>query len=118
MGIEGEIQPILQHPGSDSSYHLYGVQLQARQSEDNIAIARRRKEVYLKLKNKGIFTQIHYIPVFLQPDFHGKFWSAPGGFPGAERYYAGCLSLPLFPRMTRDDVQRVMRELKEALTGS
>jgi dTDP-4-amino-4,6-dideoxygalactose transaminase len=38
--------------------------------------------------------------------------------PGAEAWYARCLSLPLFPGMTDEDVDRVVAALEAALRGS
>jgi dTDP-4-amino-4,6-dideoxygalactose transaminase len=49
-----------------------------------------------------------------QPDFrvHGI---GQGSYPGADAYYAGCLSLPLFPGMSDDDHDRVLRAVCAAL---
>ena len=38
--------------------------------------------------------------------------------PGAAEYYAGCLSLPMFPRMTNEDTARVIAEISQAATDS
>jgi dTDP-4-amino-4,6-dideoxygalactose transaminase len=50
---------------------------------------------------------VHYIPVHRQPDFVDA-GLAQGDFPGADAYYAGCLSLPMFPGMADGDVDRVV----------
>ena len=71
-----------------------------------------RKALYHALRRRQIGVQVNYIPVPWHPE-HGS--HAPEEFPGALRYYAGCLSLPLFPAMHDDDVERVVDALVEVL---
>jgi dTDP-4-amino-4,6-dideoxygalactose transaminase len=55
---------------------------------------------------------VHYIPVPQQP-----YYTARGHhvseFPGARSYYARTLSLPMYPAMTDDDVERVAAAVRE-----
>ena len=53
----------------------------------------------------GIGTQVHYIPVHRQPYYLERYGAL--SLPGADAYYAGALSLPLFAAMTEDDAERV-----------
>lgn len=69
------------------AYHLYVVGHQ------------RRKALYETLLAQQILAQVHYIPVHLHPYYRNLGWS-PGDFPEAERFYAGCLSLPMYPSLT------------------
>lgn len=72
-----------------------------------------RAAVMERLKAHGIGSQVHYIPVHRQP-VHAQ--RHPGlSLPGAERYYARTLSLPLFPSMSDADPARVADALKDAL---
>ncbi|MCG8587760.1 MAG: DegT/DnrJ/EryC1/StrS family aminotransferase [Proteobacteria bacterium] len=91
-----------------SAWHLLPVRLPPRTS------GVRRAEVYRALQRRGIGVQVHYIPVHLQPHYrregHGF-----GDFPVAEGAYLRLLSLPLFPGLGFDDVERVARELGRAL---
>jgi dTDP-4-amino-4,6-dideoxygalactose transaminase len=66
-----------------------------------------------ELKAKAIGTQVHYIPVHLQPYYQEHFKFKKGDYPKAERYYRQCLSIPLYPKMTDDDVQRVIDAILE-----
>lgn len=67
------------------------------------------------LRRNGIGTQVHYIPVHLQPYYRRRY---PGlRLPGADAYYARCLSIPFYPSMTDDDVHRVAESLT-ALGGT
>ena len=61
-----------------------------------------------KLRAAGIFCQVHYIPLHTQPDFVATGLSS-GSFPGADAYYASCISLPMFPAMT-DAYDAALRE--------
>jgi dTDP-4-amino-4,6-dideoxygalactose transaminase len=61
------------------------------------------------LREDGIGTQVHYIPVPSQPHYRKRYGQA--SFPGAEAFYQGTLSLPLFPAMADRDVDRVVAAL-------
>jgi dTDP-4-amino-4,6-dideoxygalactose transaminase len=66
-----------------------------------------------KLAAEGIGTQVHYLPVHRQPYYRDM--SPAGTLPGADRYYARTLSLPLYPGMTDGDVMRVCAALPKVL---
>lgn len=72
-----------------------------------------RGTVMRRLREAGIGTQVHYVPVHRQPYFRRH--APTPDLPGAEAYYARCLSLPLFPTMEDGDVDRVVAELNRAL---
>ncbi|MDD4203323.1 MAG: DegT/DnrJ/EryC1/StrS family aminotransferase, partial [Candidatus Omnitrophica bacterium] len=92
-----------------SNYHLYVVQI------DFEKIGKKRTEVILELRKKGIQTQVHYIPVYYQPFYREKFGYATGECPVCEKYYNQCLSIPLFPAMKIKDVEHVVRSIKESI---
>jgi dTDP-4-amino-4,6-dideoxygalactose transaminase len=88
------------------AYHLFVVHFRSSEL---------RRGAYDFLAARGIRTQVHYIPVYRHPHYR-----ALGGesqsLPGAEAYYGGCLSLPLFPKMTDADQQRVLAALADFAT--
>lgn len=92
-------------PDNDSNFHLYVA------SFDFDAIGTSRKDVMLHLKEQRIQTQVHYIPVHLQPYYGNTYGYKPGQLPMAEAYYAQCLSLPLHPGMNDDDVEHVIAQI-------
>lgn len=108
------IAPLAVPKGVRSAYHLYVIRLVERPGEALASIAARRKALYLALAERKIFTQVHYIPVHHQPDFTRNGMGREE-LPGADAYYASCLSLPMFPAMTDADVDRVLRGVDEAL---
>jgi dTDP-4-amino-4,6-dideoxygalactose transaminase len=90
--------------GRESAWHLYPIR-----------IRRRRDTVYRELRDRGIGTQVHYLPVHLQPYYRDRFGTRGGLFPEAERWFGETLSLPLFPAMADADVDRVAEILTEIL---
>jgi perosamine synthetase len=99
--------------GVTSAYHIYVVRLRPRHDGESIdSIAARRKALYLALREVGILPQVHYVPVHRHPDFAA--FVEGQSFPGAEAYYASCLSLPMYPALTDDDIERVIGALAAA----
>ena len=71
-----------------------------------------RARLMLDLKERGIQTQVHYIPVHYQPYYTKNFGTNRGDCPNAENYYERCLSIPLHPAMMDQDIKRVVDEIK------
>jgi dTDP-4-amino-4,6-dideoxygalactose transaminase len=75
-----------------------------------------RDRVQAVLEAAGVRTGVHYpVPCHLQPPLRRY---ATGALPVCERAAAEQLSLPLFPHMTRTQVDRVCEVLDEAVGGS
>jgi UDP-4-amino-4,6-dideoxy-N-acetyl-beta-L-altrosamine transaminase len=89
----------------DSAWHLYVIRLHD---------AARRRAVFDGLRAANIGVNVHYIPVHLQPDYR-RLGFNPGDFPNAERYYAGAISLPLYPGLGEADQDRVVATLRGLL---
>jgi UDP-4-amino-4,6-dideoxy-N-acetyl-beta-L-altrosamine transaminase len=73
-----------------------------------------RRVVMERLRAAGIGTQVHYMPIHRQPYYKALYGARH--LPGAEAYYARCLTLPLHAGMGHHDVMRVVAALGEALT--
>jgi UDP-4-amino-4,6-dideoxy-N-acetyl-beta-L-altrosamine transaminase len=84
-------------------WHLYAVRI------DFARLGFSRMTLMQRLAAQAIGTQVHYIPLHRQPYYVARYGHL--SLPGAEAYYDQCLSLPLFPSMTYDDVARVSSEL-------
>ena len=101
------MKPVATAQDCDPCRHLYPVLI------DFDAAKRSRAEIMEALRARGIGTQVHYIPIHWQPYYRGL---APDlVLEGAERYYARCLSLPLYPLMDDADADRVVAALGEVL---
>jgi UDP-4-amino-4,6-dideoxy-N-acetyl-beta-L-altrosamine transaminase len=105
--LEGDVTLLSEAPDRRSSYHLLVAQVRGG--------ALRRRAVFEALQSRGVRAQVHYFPVHLQPWYQKRHGYRDGDFPHAEAYYAGCLSLPLFPRMTDSDVERAVTALAHGL---
>lgn len=86
-----------------NSYHLYVIRMKDKS---------RRKEVFDRLRELGIGVNVHYIPVHLQPYYREKFGYKKGDFPIAEDYYQRAISLPIFPKMNKNDIKKVINAVK------
>ncbi|SHE67675.1 UDP-4-amino-4,6-dideoxy-N-acetyl-beta-L-altrosamine transaminase [Flavisolibacter ginsengisoli] len=82
------------------AYHLYVIEVENRDL------------LYNFLREKKIFTQVHYIPVHLQP-YYQSLGFKKGDFPNAEAYYEECLSLPIYPTLTEEEQQYVIDILND-----
>lgn len=106
--FKGPVELPSEPEGYYSSYHLYVVRVG---KENKIP----RKDLYSKLKEKGIHTQVHYLPVHTMPYYQEHLGYNWGDYPMAEEHYSRALSLPLYPAMTDDDVDYVINCVKEVL---
>jgi perosamine synthetase len=98
--------PYERDPGS-SNFHLYVLQFDFKEMGISRACA------MSALKEKGILTQVHYIPVYTHPFYRENFKTNWGDCPVAERYYEKCLSIPLYPAMNDGDVKSVIKAVRE-----
>lgn len=105
--------PLITIPHEDvaasSCFHLYVVRI------DFERLGKTRVEVMQKCAERGIGSQVHYIPVHTQPWYQENFGSKQGDCPNAEAYYQSCLSLPLYSSMSEDDLQHVIFVVNEVV---
>lgn len=91
--------------GYGHAWHLYVVGL------DFDALGLTRHQVMVHLRERGIGTQVHYLPVPFHPYYRDR--CAGRAWPEAEAAYRRCLSLPLHPGMDASDVDAVADALEE-----
>jgi dTDP-4-amino-4,6-dideoxygalactose transaminase len=101
--VDGVATPVTL-PGADPMWHLYPLRV-----KDG-----RRRALYEHLRANGIGVQVNYIPVYWHPVFEDLGYQR-GMCPNAERFYAEELSLPLYPDLSDDDVDRVIDLVREFL---
>jgi UDP-4-amino-4,6-dideoxy-N-acetyl-beta-L-altrosamine transaminase len=82
---------------------------------DFAALGFDRRYVMERLKQHGVGSQVHYVPVHTQPFYRRRYGEQ--SLPGAMHYYQHVLSLPLYASMTEEDVDRVVFALSESLKG-
>jgi dTDP-4-amino-4,6-dideoxygalactose transaminase len=113
-GLLQPMAPLVRPPkrpmDSQPGWHLYAVQI------DFAAAGVTRTALMKKLRGDGIGSQVHYVPVHMQPYYRGRYGDL--SLPGAESFYRGTLSLPLFPLMKDEDVVRVVERLSHHLNAT
>ncbi len=105
--LSNRLQPVRRSVDCQSAWHLYPVLI------DFDVVGKDRACVMKLLMDRGIGTQVHYAPVSNQPYYVERYGRQH--LPGAERYYQSVLSLPIFPSMTEEDVERVVEALADCL---
>jgi len=101
--------PLAVRSWAEPAYHLYVLRL------NPAALKADRGEIFHRLRSRGIGVNVHYIPVHLHPYYQERFGTGPGLCPVAEAAYERLLTLPLFPAMTDQDVERVIGEVAGVL---
>ncbi|WP_342434553.1 UDP-4-amino-4,6-dideoxy-N-acetyl-beta-L-altrosamine transaminase [Paenibacillus sp. FSL H7-0442] len=95
--------------GAHSSWHLYVIRWQPEHFKVD------RKTIFEALRSENIGVNVHYIPVYLQP-YYQHLGYEKGLCPNAEEYYRTTVTLPLFPKMTDQDVQDVIQAVRKIWT--
>ena len=94
------------------AWHLYILEV-------NLAALRvGRNEVIERLRQKGVGTSVHFIPLHLHPVYQRMYGYRPGEFPAAEAVFGGACSLPIYPAMTDGDVDHVIEAVRTTLHES
>ena len=87
-----ETQTLTENEKSGHAYHLYVIRTE------------NRLRLYNHLHEHGILGQIHYVPIHYLP-FHSR---KSFNLPQAEAYYSQCLSLPMFPTLTSEELDYIV----------
>ncbi len=96
-------------PGDVHSWHLYVIQLEL----DRLTIDR---AAFIDcLKKSGIGTSVHYLPLHQHPYYRQTYGCQASDLPAATRLYPRLVTLPLYPKMTADDVERVITTVTELI---
>ena len=68
------------------------------------------------MKESGINFQVHYNPIHLQPYYRKNYGFKKGEFPVAERFYRNEVSLPIYPNLSKDNVEMVANSILEIIS--
>jgi dTDP-4-amino-4,6-dideoxygalactose transaminase/lipopolysaccharide/colanic/teichoic acid biosynthesis glycosyltransferase len=107
LGALGAFEMPTVRPDVEHAWHLYVIRTRPA------ALSIHRDRVIEELKQRGIGTSVHFIPLHLHPYYRDHWGYRRGDFPVAEDYFERCLSLPIYPAMSDDDQSRVIAALKE-----
>ena len=95
-------------PESDTCRHLYVIQLDLQK------LTCSRREFFDAMSAENIQCQIHYIPVYWLP-YYSHLGYQKGLCPNAEELYKGIMSIPLYPKMTDQDIADVIHAVTKLL---
>lgn len=97
-----ELQIPVRGTNLEHAWHLYVIQLDLARLHIN------RNEFIEALREEGIGTSVHFIPLHLHPYYRDRFGYKPTDIPAAGAAYERIISLPIYPKMTDADVERVV----------
>jgi dTDP-4-amino-4,6-dideoxygalactose transaminase len=106
-GLPEIILPPRDTPQAEHIYHLYTIRLRL----DLLSITRDRFIEALRAENIG--SSVHFIPVHLHPYYRKQFGFARGAYPNAEGVFDRIVSLPIYPRMSDEDVLDTIRAVEK-----
>ncbi len=106
-GVAEIILPPKDTRSSVSAWHLYVIRLKDGGSK-------KRLTLFESLRAKGIWVQVHYIPVYYHPYYRENGYNV-GLCPIAESWYNSIISLPLYPTLKKTDQDIVVDTLKSLL---
>jgi len=90
-------------------YHIYVIQLRTEKLKVG------RKEILEALRAENIGGTVHYLPLHLHPFYQREFSYRKGDYPVAERYYERAITLPIFPKMSDEDVKDVIEAVYKVI---
>lgn len=101
---EEKYKELKEKPKNINSYHLFPILLEN---------AEERKRFFDYMRENNIFVQVHYIPLHLMPYYRKKFGFKKGDFPVAENYYSREVSLPMYPTLTKEELEYIIKVIKK-----
>ena len=103
---------VKENEGTTHGWHLYVIRLNLQKLRID------RNNFIDELKRKGIGTSVHFIPLHIHPYYKETFGYRSDDFPVAYKTYQKIISLPIYARMTDDDVERVIRSVTDIIKAN
>jgi dTDP-4-amino-4,6-dideoxygalactose transaminase len=97
-------------PDVEHAWHLYVVRVRP----GHLTIG--RDDIIEALRERGIGTSVHFIPLHMQSYYRTSCGMAPEDLPHAHAVSSRILSLPIYPRMTDKDVDDVIEAVTDIVT--
>ena len=105
-----EMDTPMVHSDRSHVYHLYVIRLRLEQLRID------RAQFIEALREHNVGTSVHFIPVHLHPFYRRHFGYQRGDLPRAEKIYDRIISLPLYPRMTKADLEDVIHTVRHVVS--
>ncbi len=94
----------------EHSWHLYVIKLHLA------ALSIDRNRFMSEMKDRGIGVSVHFIPLHIHPYYRERYGFLPTDYPVAYETYQRIVSLPIYPKMTNADVERVIDAVTDIVT--
>jgi dTDP-4-amino-4,6-dideoxygalactose transaminase len=104
-----EVRRPIVRPEATHAWHLYPIALELERLSCD------RAQFIQELRAENIGTSVHFIPIHLHPHFGSTLHLAAGSFPVAEDAYRRAVTLPLFPKMSLEDVADVCAAVRKVV---
>ncbi len=102
--------PFVAYPNDTHSWYLYVIQLDL----ESLTITR---DHFIELMAEaGIGTSVHFIPLHIHPYWRDRYHYKPEDYPVALDVFNRAVSLPIYPKMTDSDLERVINVVRSILT--
>jgi len=92
----------------NSSWHIYLIQLEL----EKLSVG--RSVIFNALRDSNLGVNVHYIPVYYHP-YYRNLGYEKGICPKAENLYERIITIPLFPTMTKNEVDYVIETVKKII---
>ena len=97
--FSGKINFISELTDNESSWHLFVIKVA------------NRNDLYQKLKEKGISTSVHFIPIHKHPYYNNRFAFKDRNYPVSNTIYEQSLSLPIYPGLNEDEINYISKHV-------
>ncbi len=101
------IEPLYRYT-PNSAYHLFVVLIDF----EKLSIS--KEELFIKMRERGIYLQLHYIPINSQP-YYRSLGYGDEYTPMMDNYYKKALSLPLYPTLSDSEQEYVVESIKDII---
>jgi dTDP-4-amino-4,6-dideoxygalactose transaminase len=101
--------PFVARPDDMHAWHIYSIQLET----ERLTIS--RNEFIEKMCEAGIGTSVHFIPLHLHPYWRERYKLTPEDYPVSLDVFNRAVSLPIYPGMKDQDVERVILAVRRIL---
>ena len=98
--------------GPGNAWHLYIVRI----VPERLSIS--RDDLIAKLAERGIGTSVHYIPLHIMPYYSKRYGLKPADFPRSLAAYEQAVSLPIYPGLSDEQVERIIAVVLETGDGN
>lgn len=109
-GVPGIDLPVCKGAKEDHSWHLFWIVMNGSRGLDRNAFIER-------LNARGVGTSVHYKPLHRMTYYRERYGAKPEAYPNAERHWQGCVSLPVYPTLSDEELAYICDAVRETLDG-